>query len=242
MNEMQKDNFDMLISAAVVQCVHHDADTLSSVDVSEVPDTSRLYKKVMRNLPGSRRTAVKAIVTLALAAALLALTACACLPDVRDYFWGVVTEWYGDHFEVSFDKEQHSDEKQTTISQSDFPSMIEKKAVLKYLPDGSSYGDETMMLGQYHSNYYLDNGEWSFTFSQYAITDDKAYLDAESSNAIRVLINNDEGVLMEIEDSNNVLYYLIWQDDFYRYSITGNFKSLSVLLKVAENLELTPIS
>ena len=47
MNELQKDNFESLISAAVVRCVHQDADDFSSIDTSAVPDTSRLYKKVM---------------------------------------------------------------------------------------------------------------------------------------------------------------------------------------------------
>ena len=166
MNEMQKDNFDILISAAVVRCVHQDADELANIDTSDVPDTSRLYKKVMRNLPGSRRTAVKAIVTLVLAAALLALTACACLPEVRDYFWGVVTEWYGEYFEVSFVQEEQTS---SNTTDSDIPTTlteIEQKAIVTKLPDGCYMGDEALTVGQYTANYYNANGEWRFTLSQ----------------------------------------------------------------------------
>ena len=241
MNERSNDRFDSLISAAVVDCVYQTADEFCAVDTSAVPSTPRLYKKVMRNLPGRKRTTVKVILVAALVAAFVALTACACITEIREYVWGVVTEWYGDHFEVSFEKDFFSNEQETTDPEFTFPSMIEDKAVLRYLPNGSVLGDETLMLSQCHTNYYLESGDWLFIFSQYVILDNGAYLDAEHSNAIKVFVNDNEGILIESNDANDVSYYLIWQDSYYRYSISGKFRSLSDLLKVAESLELTPI-
>lgn len=238
MNEMQKDNFDMLISAAVVQCVHHDADALSSVDVSEVPDTSRLYKKVMRNLPSSRRTAVKAIVTLVLAAALLALTACACLPEVREYVWGVVTEWYGDHFEVSFEQEStFVDDVTTSVSEIEPPTYLEEIASLGYIPEGCVIDDEMTLSSHYSANYYL-NGEWAFYFSQslYDVTD--SFLDGEDVTVIRIDINGNTGVLIEQNDDYGVIYNLLWQDGRYRYNLQGTFTSFTEIVKIAENIVL----
>ena len=238
MNEMQKDNFDMLISAAVVQCVHHDADNLSSVDTSDVPDTSRLYKKVMRNLPGSRRTAVKAIVTLVLAAALLALTACACLPEIRDYVWGVVTEWYGEYFEVSFEQEEQTS---SNTTDSDTPitlTEIEQKAFVTKLPDGYYMGDEALTVGQYVANYYNVNGEWFFTLSQNISDNNTLHVDGENAEAIRICINQCEALLVEEHFEEQVLYSLYWQDGNYRFSVVGLFSSLSELVSVAESLVL----
>lgn len=238
MNEMQKDNFDMLISAAVVQCVHHDADNLSSVDTSDVPDTSRLYKKVMRNLPGSRRTAVKAIVTLVLAAALLALTACACLPEIRDYVWGVVTEWYGDHFEVSFEQESDSIEKVEDVTQEvEMPTTIEQIASLTYLPEGCSKGDEISISSQYLANFYFKN-EWVFVFSQCVYEPSHSFIDGDELSLIRVEINGNKGVLTETITDDTIYYNLIWQDGYYRYTIYGDFSSITEIIKIAEGVAI----
>lgn len=238
MNEMQKDNFDMLISAAVVQCVHHDADNLSSVDTSDVPDTSRLYKKVMRNLPGSRRTAVKAIVTLVLAAALLALTACACLPEIRHYVWGVVTEWYGEYFEVSFEQEEHTSNNSTD---SDIPTTlteIEQKAIVTKLPDGYYMGEESSLVGQYSITYYNEDDEWVFMFSQSISDNNTLHMDGESVKVIRVFINQSEALLVEESFDQQNFYSLYWQDGEYRFSIVGFFDSISELISIAESITL----
>lgn len=238
MNEMQKDNFDMLISAAVVQCVHHDADNLSSVDTSDVPDTSRLYKKVMRNLPGSRRTAVKAIVTLVLAAALLALTACACLPEIRDYVWGVVTEWYGEYFEVSFEQEEHTSNNSTD---SDIPTTlteIEQKAIVTKLPDGCYMGDEALTVGQYTANYYNANGEWLFTLSQTVSDNNTLHVDSENAEAVRIYIDQSEALLVEEQFDEQTFYTLVWQEENYRFTVIGAFDSIRDLVKTAESIIL----
>lgn len=238
MNEMQKDQFDILISAAVVQCVHRDADALSCVDTSEVPDTPRLYKKVMRNLPGSRRTTFKAAVAVALIAALLALTACACLPDIREYFWSVVTEWYGEYFEVSFEQEEYSPDHTTESDTSATLTEIEQKAVLTKLPEGCYMGDESMLMGQYIVNYYNADNAWVFTFRQALSSKNDLRLDAETANTIRVYINRNEALLNEESFDGQIFYTLIWQDDAYCYSLSGFFGSVSELVRVAENIVL----
>ena len=137
MNERNNDRFETLISAAVVDCVYQAADELCSLDTSAVPDTSRLYKRVMRHLPGKKRTTVKTIIAVALIAAMLALTACACVQEIREYVWSVVTEWYGDHFEVSFESAPATtEEPQTTSPEAEKPKTIERVAKLTYVPEG----------------------------------------------------------------------------------------------------------
>ena len=238
MNEMQKDQFDILISAAVVQCVHGDADNLSCVDTSGVPDTSRLYKRVMRNLPGRRRTVVKAAVAAALIAALLALTACACLPDIREYFWGVVTDWYGEYFEVSFEQEEYSPDHTTEYDTSATPTEIEQKAVLTKLPEGCYMGDETMSVGQYSANYYNADKKWAFILTQYLSSKNELRLDAENTNIVRIYIGRNEALLSEESFEGQMFYILVWQDGAYYYSLSGFFKSVSELVRIAESIVL----
>ena len=236
MNEMQKDQFDILISAAVVQCVHGDADNLSCVDTSGVPDTSRLYKRVMRNLPGRRRTVVKAAVAAALIAALLALTACACLPEVREYFWGVVTDWYGEYFEVSFEQEEYSPDHTTEYDTSATPTEIEQKAVLTKLPEGCYMGDETMSVGQYSANYYNANDEWLFTLSQNISDNNTLHVDGENAKPVCIYIEQSEAYLIEENFDGQVLYCLYWKKDNYHFTIIGVFSSISDLVRIAESI------
>jgi hypothetical protein len=41
------------------------------------------------------------------------------------------------------------------------------------------------------------------------------------------------------EHHDGMIYYnLVWQDDYYRYSLYGSFVSLAELLKTAENVNL----
>ena len=238
MNEMQKDQFDILISAAVVQCVHRDADALTCVDTSDVPDTPRLYKKVMRNLPGSRRTTVKAVIAVALIAALLALTACACLPKVREYFWGVVTEWYGEYFEVSFEQEEYLPDHTTEYDTSATPTEIEQKAVLTKLPEGYYAGEESFLSRQYSITYYDENDEWVFMFNQSVSDNNTLHVDGESVNAVRVLINQNEALLVEEVYDQQKFYSLHWQIGEYRFFIVGLFDSISELIDIAEGMTL----
>ena len=238
MNEMQKDQFDILISAAVVQCVHGDADNLSCVDTSGVPDTSRLHKKVMRNLPGRRRTVVKAAVATALIAALLALTACACLPEIRDYFWSVVTQWYGDHFEITFESEHATTEEfQTTAPEAKLPTTIEQIAKLMYVPHGCYIAKEISLPSQHYVEYFVEE-EWRFAFSQNVYDKTSTFVDDDNANVQHIQVNGYNGVLTEAADGEVTTYCLTWQDEQYRYSLQGCFSSIPELMQIAESLSL----
>jgi len=238
MNEMQKDNFELLISAAVVGCVHQDADEFSATDTSAVPQTPRLYKKVMRNLPGRKRTTAKVIIAAALVAVFLALTACACITEIREYVWGVVTEWYGDHFEVSFEPEPvTTEEPEATAQEEEKPISIEQVAQLTYLPDGCYMDNELSFSSQYIAEYYL-NHEWMFIFVQCTYDKTNTFMDGENADAIYVQVNGYESVLTEVADTERIMYCLLWQDDQYRYSLQGYFSSIAELIQIAESVSL----
>ena len=235
MNEMQKDNFELLISAAVVGCVHQDADEFSATDTSAVPQTPHLYKKVMRNLPGRKRTTAKVIIAAALVAVFLALTACACITEIREYVWGVVTEWYGDHFEVSFEKGTVTTEQSSTGEVGKSPTSIEQIAKLEYLPEGYYLEDLLQSSSQYVVNCY-ESDEWKYVFCQsvYDVTD--SYMDSEGNQTVCVKVNGNDAILTEEHHQGTIYYNLVWQDDYYRYSLYGSFDSIAELVKTAESV------
>lgn len=238
MNERSNDRFDSLISAAVVDCVYQTADEFCAVDTSAVPSTPRLYKKVMRNLPGRKRTTVKVILVAALVAAFVALTACACITEIREYVWGVVTEWYGDHFEVSFEPEPvTTEEPETTASEAEKPTTIERVAKLTYLPEGCYKVSEVSLSTHYIVEYSVEN-EWSFRFGQSIYGSTNSFMDGENENILYVQVNGREGVLTEDAEGEIMMYCLFWQDDQYRYYLQGHFSSISELVCIAETVSL----
>lgn len=238
MNERSNDRFESLISAAVADCVYQAADEFCAVDTSAVPDTSRLHKRVMRNLPNNKRTTVKTIIAVALIAAMLALTVCACSAEVRDYFRGVITKWYENHFEVSFVPEYEAPKEVQTIDQEGVkPTTIERIAKLSFLPDGCYKAHELSTATYYMVKYYI-NDQALFDFSQGIYDTTNSFLDCEKAEVVYVQINGYDGVLTEEVDGAIVKYLLVWQDDQYRYYLRGSFSSISELIRIAESVSL----
>lgn len=238
MNEKNNDRFETLISAAVADCVYQTADEFSAVDTSAVPNTSRLYKRVMRNLPGKKRTTVKTIIAVAVIAAMLALTACACVQEIREYVWSVVIEWCGDHYEVSFESEPAAtEEPQTTAPGAELPTSIERIAKLTCLPNGSTKAYEISGSSQYFTEYNLQN-ESAFIFVQCTYNTTNSFMDGETANTVYVQVNGCESVLTEAVDGEDIVYSLFWQDDQYRYCLQGYFTSITDLIRIAESVSL----
>ena len=236
MNERNNDRFESLISAAVVDCVYQAADELCAADTSAVPDTSRLRKRVMRNLRNNKRTTVKTIIAVALIAAMLALTACACVQKIREYVWGVVTEWYGDHFEVSFEQEfATTEELQTTAPEVELPTEIEQVAKLTYLPEGN-YLDNEISFSSQHISKYCFNNEWTFIFVQSTYDATNSFMNGENIDSVCVQVKNCKAMLTEKAEEEGVMYCLFWQDDQYRYCLQGYFSSVTVLIQTAESI------
>lgn len=50
-------------------------------------------------------------------------------------------------------------------------------------------------------------------------------------------INGNEGILVEYPDVPG-LYYLVWQDESYQYSLYGSFESKEELIRIAEGVKV----
>ena len=166
------------------------------------------------------------------------MTACACITEIREYVWGVVTEWYGDHFEVSFEPEPvTTEEPETYEPEAQYPTEIERVAKLTYVPEGCYKANEVFFPSQYYAEYHYGD-EWRFVFIQYTYSMADSLVDGENTTVIRVQINGRQGLLTEKSQDGIIHYYLIWQDDSYRYNLQGHFSSVAEIIKIAERVSV----
>ena len=145
MNGSSCDKLDNLISASLYINIENEAKAFMSKDVSAIKDDPKLRRTILRNAAtGKKRSTMSAFrITMAacLAAAILLLSACMCIPKIRESIWNAIVEWYDDHIAVHFspnvntDSTEISDNKSTSAKAAP-PSSIEKQAYASCLPDG----------------------------------------------------------------------------------------------------------
>lgn len=241
MQDLATSKLDALLSLSSSGSVQDETEAFLATDTSNIEVRPALHKRIMRILKGKKHTVLKAVLISALAAVLLALSACACIPEVREYFWKITTIDRGDHAKVEFQTEEKSDtEELTTIEpNADEITHIKQKMQLSVVPKGLVKGDdETLMMGQYHVNYYTSEGEWGMTVSQFDAKTNEIYVDNEHSTQITVMIKGNQALLLEEPYSGRTFYYLTWTDGTYNFSITGIFDSVTEVVQVAEGIEL----
>ena len=251
---MQTEKFDVLLSLAAKMSVADEADAFLATDTTAVSMTPKFERRVLRHIRGNSKRPRKIVVAAILAAALLALSACACIPEVREYFWRAFTTDQGDYLQVEFETvlategeateettEQQSLSPDTETAQTDpaesfdFTSMIAQFATLTYVPDGCVMGEENVMLGQYHVTYNTEDGEFRFTVSQSIEKSNDVYVDNDPDMQI-VHVHQNEAILLQEPYEQEVFAYLVWRDGEYIFSITGFFASVEQLMQVAESI------
>lgn len=67
--------------------------------------------------------------------------------------------------------------------------------------------------------------------------EDNILLDNENDPITTMYINGNEGILVEYPDVPG-LYYLVWQDESYQYSLYGSFESKEELIRIAEGVKV----
>lgn len=122
------------------------------------------------------------------------------------------------------------------------PSSIEDNVVATYLPDGyySEVSETSSMFT--HILCYDAEGNMMFRLVQTILDEsdeDDILLDHENDPVTAMYINGNEGILVEYPDVPG-LYYLVWQDKLYQYSLYGSFTSVSELMKIAEGAPTHP--
>ena len=119
------------------------------------------------------------------------------------------------------------------------PDNIEKKARATYLPEGY-YAEENESIALYVDTFFYDvEGNMKFRLLQQVIdeeADSDVMIDNENDPITTIYVNGNEGIHVEYPDVPG-LYYLVWQDSYYQYSLYGSFTSVAELMKIADGVK-----
>ena len=246
MKELQGNKMDALISASLYRNVSKEAEAFMNLDVSEIKDNPRIKNKILNRAKNKRSASWISTLRMAAVACLIIIsmvfTACMCIPEVRESMWNAFVEWYDNHISVHFTQnDDPKGEGKDTEASSDIqdpPSSIEDNVVATYFPEGyySEVSETSSMFT--HILCYDAEGNMMFRLMQTIlgeVNDDDMMLDNENDPITTMYINGNEGILVEYPDVPG-LYYLVWQDASYQYSLYGSFTSVSELMKIAEGI------
>lgn len=246
MKELQGNKMDALISASLYRNVSKEAEAFMSLDVSGIKDNPRIKNRILNRAKNKRSASWISTLRIAAVACLIIIsmvfTACMCIPEVRESMWNALVEWYDDHISVHFKQNEDATgdvtEEEGSSDIQEPPSSIEDNVVATYLPDGyySEVSETSSMFT--HILCYDAEGNMMFRLVQTVFGDadeDDILLDNENDPITTMYINGNEGILVEYPDVPG-LYYLVWQDESYQYSLYGSFTSVSELMKIAEGV------
>lgn len=246
MKELQGNKMDALISASLYRNVSKEAEAFMSLDVSGIKDNPRIKNRILNRAKNKRSASWISTLRIAAVACLIIIamvfTACMCIPEVRESMWNAFVEWYDDHISVHFtqneseEKKDGKEDNNTDVQEA--PSSIKKRAFASYIPEGY-YSEEREASSMFTDIFYYDrDGNMKFRLMQTIlgeVNEDDMMLDNENDPITTMYINGNEGILVEYPDVPG-LYYLVWQDESYQYSLYGSFTSVSELMKIAEGI------
>ena len=236
MKGLHIDRFDALLSLAAAECVKDEAAAFVSADISGIEDNPQMLRKILGISGKSKWKALKIIVLVALLCMSIVFTACMLIPEIRNAVWNVFVREREGSVEVGFET-QWQTEAITEPVVENYPKTIKKKMRLMYIPEGCAKGDEILMSLQYCIYYYTESGDVAFYITQNIISNSSTFVDNEGIEVARLQINGHEAILIE-NNTDKLVYTLIWQDNEYLYTIRGEFSSISELVKTGKNIIL----
>lgn len=236
MKELHIEKFDALLSLAAAECVKDEATAFVSADLSGVEDNPRMLRKILGISSKSKWKALKIIVLVALLCMSIAFSACMLVPEIRNVIWNVFVKEREGSIEVGFETQWETEAVTESIVMG-YPETIEKKMILTYVPEGYIIEEEISITLQYYIYYYSETQNAAFCIMQNSIADTNAFIDNEGIEIAQLEIKGNKAVLIE-NDTDEIIYTLIWKDDQYRYMIQGEFSSISELVKIAEGIIL----
>ncbi len=237
MKELHTDRFDALLSLAAAECVKEDAKAFLSADISGIEDNPQMLRRILGRSSKRKWSALKVIALVALLCMSVAFTACMLVPEIRNVVWSVFVKEQGDHVEIEFETNEET-EIVTEPPVTDYPKTIEQKIKLAYIPEGCFQGGEVELPTQYQLHFYTNEGDAKFIVVQGVAGGTDSFVDNESGPIAYMQINGYKAVLIEHAEENS-MFTLTWQDQQYRYSISGTFSSINEIVSIAEGVRLS---
>ena len=237
MKELHIDDFDTLLSLAAKECVKEEAAAFLSADISGIEDNPQMLQKILGESRKNKNKwkALKIIALVAILCMSIAFTACMLIPEIRNVLWNVFVKEHGDHVEIEFETGEET-EIVTEVLDKEYPTRIEQKMELSYVPEGCIKGEEIVTLSHYQINYCSEDGIRKCFITQSVIGGVNSFINDKSGQITYIEINGSKGILIEYDEDKDFQYSLTWQDSQYRYTIHGNFSSINEMIQIAEGI------
>lgn len=258
MDHHSYDKLDMIMALGAAKY----AEKLTSQFLNSNPDfeiSEQTDRKILRmirkeNHRTSRQQAWKIarfVMVACLIAATIAFTACMAIPRIRQAIWKAVLDWKDDYVVVDFVPADKDNNKPALTSAADpattssvdtpdkptpeVPVTVEEINLPSYMPLGYST-QSSHEPGMFVLEYYNSDGDIAFAYRQ-TIIDTNDIANATGADAADITINGFNAVLFTYPNSPGD-YILFWQDNQYRYSLTGTFESYDELIRIASSVEV----
>ncbi|MBQ8310930.1 MAG: DUF4367 domain-containing protein [Clostridia bacterium] len=242
MNNIEFNNFELLLMAASERNALEDVEEFLAMDTDSIELSPETDVKIRRQIRKSYKQKnvwkpVKIILVACLVIMSVAFTACMSVPQIREAIKNVIVQWYDDYFAVDFSGDSESVTTDVPAMPETPPTTIEHKAYATYLPQ--KYTIETLIdvPSFYQLNYYTEDRIVAFTLQQRVFDGELDWTDDGGILHENLTVNGQKAFLVSY-DSEPDLYMLIWQDNYYQYTLHGYFASEQELIEIAENIKL----
>lgn len=230
-------NLDMLISSSVEYNIKKESAEFLAIDSSSVQENQEFKAKIMKSInkthPGVVKMRLKTVLVASLILISILLTACVCIPTIREKVFGPVIRWYEEYFVVDYTATTPETPEEFTP-----PTTIENRAILTYIPMGcyAEYVEDDFDTSKIVI-IYDENGNILFVFEQYTIYEEVMTNNTDSCVVTNLYINGYEAMLieypMEVTD-----YMLIWSDGIYKYYLYGYAVNSDDMINIGQGVEL----
>ena len=236
MTKSRLSNLDVLISSSVEYNIKKESVEFLAIDSSSVQENQEFKAKIMKSInkthPGVVKMRLKTVLVASIILISILLTACVCIPTIREKIFGPVVRWYEEYFVVDYTATTPETPEEITP-----PTIIEDKAILTYIPTGCyieqvEFGSDitqTIII-------YDKNGNISFVFDQYTIYEEVMVNNTDSCVVTNLYINGYEAMLIEYPDI--ITQILTWSDGIYQYYLTGYEVNSDDMINIGKGVEL----
>ncbi len=237
MTKSRLSNLDVLISSSVEYNIKKESAEFLAIDSSSVQENQEFKEKIMKSInkthPGVVKMRLKTVLVASIILISILLTACVCIPTIREKIFGPVVRWYEEYFVVDYTATTPETPEEITP-----PTTIENRAVLNYIPTGchAEYVEDDFDTSKMVI-IFDDNGNILFVFYQYTIYEEVMTNNTDSCVVTNLYINGYEAMLIEypIEVTD---YMLIWSDGIYKYYLYGYAANSEDIIKIGQGVEL----
>jgi len=246
MNKTQHD-WEWEVSRLVCQKM---AQETLSLDVSESEISDALQSRVEALFASERaatrkRSIRRRVVTVLIAAVLLALTACMSIPAIRDKIVRIVVTYYEEFFscqsepavtdDVTLPETEADPERATALPGVVMLGNTFEARFPTYLPEGYEVYRNGSTNQTTHIYYWNANSGAAIFYQQNPVCRKKYKINAENAQIQEVWINGNQGIAARKSAAGVVEITLVWNDGMYDYYL-NTVLTLEETMKIAESI------